>query len=899
MRLLRSAALLAAAVLFALPAAAADRIWTGAVDDKWSTAGNWNPSGTPLAGDNLEFTDGASRRTTTNDLDVVLGEVRLSATAAYAITGNTVRVRDGIRASSCSHTVGSAQITGANATLNAAVAALDVPAGAKANWTICGTYTGALTGAGTINAWGTIDGAAKTFSGQLRNDLGPLTIDADLRHASFSSTGFTLLSGSGRIGDATISSELRPGGFDSLGVFRTGNLDLTNADMLGTRVLFDLGAGGYDVIDATGTVTIRQKTLDLQLASGFTPRFGDRYTIIRNDGTDPVSGVFRGGPQSSGALNEGAVVTSGQWAFRISYRGGDGNDVELRPVIRGFVEVGTSPRPSIVGQPVTISARVVTQMAGAPPATGTVTFYLRQEDDMVPVATVPLDENGRATYTHTFTRRYNIQEDNINVTYSGDENYVPGSGRARQTVDGIPSQVTATHRSRGAREGTVNVTVRPANGAEIPTGTVRLLSGTTSLSTATLDATGSATLPYSNLDNGTQTLTVRYDGDGKFAAGATQVNVDVSSNEPRVSNLRTAEGNEARMLAHVIVTLASPAAEQATVNYRTADRSARSGEDYEAVSGTLVFGAGDVEKRIAIPILGDTAPEGDEELVLEFSAGRNMTAPADAVVTITNDDSYFRTLSDLIYATVGEQALTLDLRLPNFGSGPFPLILLVDAPDWSTPRPHSDAADFLAARGYAVASAGFRSSAAAPFPAQLDDLRTAIRWLREHAGEHAIDPARVGVWGIGAGGHLAALLGTTGGVQAVVDWYGPIDLAALQSDATACANHSDASSPAAILLGCPPAACPTTAAAANPIAFVDRGDAPFLIMHGSFDCEVPAAQSRMLYDALRAAGNEVTLTMVAAGRGGTAWRDAALLSAVEHFFDQHLRNRMARRRTSR
>ena len=97
------------------------------------------------------------------------------------------------------------------------------------------------------------------------------------------------------------------------------------------------------------------------------------------------------------------------------------------------------------------------------------------------------------------------------------------------------------------------------------------------------------------------------------------------------------------------------------------------------------------------------------------------------------------------------------------------------------------------AKGYAVASINYRLSQHAVFPAQIEDCKAAIRWLRANAAKYHLDPDHIGVWGASAGGHLVALLGTTGGVkelegqggnldqssrvQCVVDWFGPSDLA--------------------------------------------------------------------------------------------------------------------------
>jgi acetyl esterase/lipase len=181
--------------------------------------------------------------------------------------------------------------------------------------------------------------------------------------------------------------------------------------------------------------------------------------------------------------------------------------------------------------------------------------------------------------------------------------------------------------------------------------------------------------------------------------------------------------------------------------------------------------------------------------------------------------------------------------------------------------------------GYAIASVGYRLSGDAIFPAQLHDVKAAIRWLRANADQYALDPNRIAAWGESAGGHLAALLGTTGDVaaldvgdnldrssrvNAVIDFYGNVDLVA---DATA--NPAIAvKSPHARLLGGPVLERQDLARQANPVTYISKDDPPFLVVHGDADRNVPYAQSVLLVDALRAAKVPVTFYSVAGGRHG-------------------------------
>ena len=147
---------------------------------------------------------------------------------------------------------------------------------------------------------------------------------------------------------------------------------------------------------------------------------------------------------------------------------------------------------------------------------------------------------------------------------------------------------------------------------------------------------------------------------------------------------------------------------------------------------------------------------------------------------------------DLPYKRIGGETLTLDLYRPEKISGPLPVIIWIHGGGWNRGRKERCPAVALVDDGFAVASVDYRLSSVAPFPAQIQDCKAAVRWLRANASTYHLDPDNVGVWGNSAGGHLAALLGTSGGVselegdgdnmqyssrvQAVCDVAGPVDL---------------------------------------------------------------------------------------------------------------------------
>jgi len=268
------------------------------------------------------------------------------------------------------------------------------------------------------------------------------------------------------------------------------------------------------------------------------------------------------------------------------------------------------------------------------------------------------------------------------------------------------------------------------------------------------------------------------------------------------------------------------------------------------------------------------------------------------------------TVQDVAYASLSPTQ-KLDLYLPE-GDGPFPLIINVHGGGFMMGDKSNPAeADTFLANGFAVASVDYRLSGEALAPAQIEDLKAAVRWLRANAQEYNLDPERFAAFGQSAGGNLVALLGTSCGVaelegadlgnteqsscvQAVVDWFGPTDF--LQMDqqfaGTSCpATHDAADSPESVLLGAPIQTVPEQAQAVNPITYVTSDAPPFLIQHGTADCNVPPQQGQLLYDALLPAigAENVTYTLLeGAGHGGSQFSDAANMQLVLDFLSRHL-----------
>lgn len=263
-----------------------------------------------------------------------------------------------------------------------------------------------------------------------------------------------------------------------------------------------------------------------------------------------------------------------------------------------------------------------------------------------------------------------------------------------------------------------------------------------------------------------------------------------------------------------------------------------------------------------------------------------------------------KALRDVAYVTTGHERQKLDLFIPSGATNPLPLIIWVHGGAWmGGSKDQCPALPYLQ-KGYAVASINYRLSQHAIFPAQIEDCKAAVRWLRAHAKENNLDSNRFAAWGASAGGHLVALLGTAGDakqfevganlevssrVQAVVDFFGPTDLTRMAKDALPGSriDHDAPDAPEAKLVGGPVQDNKDKCAAANPITYAAKNNPPFLIMHGNKDDIVPYQQSELLRDALQKAGVPVTFRIIEGAGHGFGGPD--IDRQVAAFFDQQLK----------
>jgi acetyl esterase/lipase len=262
-----------------------------------------------------------------------------------------------------------------------------------------------------------------------------------------------------------------------------------------------------------------------------------------------------------------------------------------------------------------------------------------------------------------------------------------------------------------------------------------------------------------------------------------------------------------------------------------------------------------------------------------------------------------RLLQDLPYTPQGRNHnQILDLLLPTSASKEHkvPLIVWIHGGAWCRGDKKETPSQFFARAGYAIASIDYRLTDEARFPAQVEDCKAAIRWLRAHADEYNFDSNRIGIFGGSAGGHLVAMLGLTGDdkefddtgshrdlsskVQAVCDWCGPADLTTFVKQA---GKHYCLDREMQKFLGGKLEDNRELALKASPISYVTPNAPPFLIMHGDADEMVPYAQSEQLVEALKKAHDDVQFITIKGG--GHAFGSAETITQVLDFFDAKLK----------
>jgi acetyl esterase/lipase len=260
--------------------------------------------------------------------------------------------------------------------------------------------------------------------------------------------------------------------------------------------------------------------------------------------------------------------------------------------------------------------------------------------------------------------------------------------------------------------------------------------------------------------------------------------------------------------------------------------------------------------------------------------------------------------TDVEYGKGGEVSLKLDVIRPKEpkAEGKRPCIVWIHGGGWQSGNKSSGLArlgPWVAQGEYVGVSVGYRLSGVATWPAQIHDCKAAIRWVRAHADKLGIDPDKIGVWGSSAGGHLVALLGTTGDIRelegengtpgvssrvtCVIDYCGPSDFLRFARSGAQAANPDG---PVSKLLGGPVTEKEAAAREASPIQYVTKDDPPFLVVHGTADNTVPFAQGETFYQRLKQAGVDATFIKIEGGGHGIGGPE--ITARAKAFFDKHL-----------
>ena len=269
--------------------------------------------------------------------------------------------------------------------------------------------------------------------------------------------------------------------------------------------------------------------------------------------------------------------------------------------------------------------------------------------------------------------------------------------------------------------------------------------------------------------------------------------------------------------------------------------------------------------------------------------------------------------SDLSYAANDNPRQTLDLYLPRLSektntTKSLPVIVFIHGGAWRAGDKRSGLgrlAPFVASGDYAGVSIAYRLTNEAKWPSQIHDCKAAIRWVRANAKKHNLDPGKIAVWGSSAGGHLVAMLGTSGEVEAlegkigphlnessqveaVINFFGPSEILTM-GDHPSSMDHNAPDSPESILLGGPILENKEQARSASPITHITKNDPPILNVHGTADRLVPYPQSVTFHQKLIAAGVSSNLiTITEGGHGNFGQATPQVNGVVSAFLSKYL-----------
>ena len=266
--------------------------------------------------------------------------------------------------------------------------------------------------------------------------------------------------------------------------------------------------------------------------------------------------------------------------------------------------------------------------------------------------------------------------------------------------------------------------------------------------------------------------------------------------------------------------------------------------------------------------------------------------------------------TDINYAGDNMEGHKLDIYLPATGQPKYKVVVIIYGSAWFANNMKQMAFQAMGKplidSGFAVVSINHRSSSDAKFPAQINDVKAAVRFIRANADKYKLDTSFIGITGFSSGGHLSSLAGTTNGVKsytvgsktvdiegnvgpytsyssnvdAVVDWFGPIDMTRIEN----CNTTKGSDSPEAALIGGLPADNLDMLALLNPMTYIDENDPKFLVIHGDADNVVPNCQSIYFSDALKEKGLLEEFISVPGGQHGPVTFNENTFKKMADFF---------------
>ena len=405
-------------------------------------------------------------------------------------------------------------------------------------------------------------------------------------------------------------------------------------------------------------------------------------------------------------------------------------------------------------------------------------------------------------------------------------------------------------------------------------------------------------------------------------AATSAATVTITSSDTVAAETSSGNANTA------LFTLARTGATTSTLTVLVAyGGTAVNGTDYATMATSLQIPAGQISSTLSITPIDDALVEGMETITVTVRPSANYTvgSPSSVIITLNDNDSATPvTTSNIVFAThtvgAGTQDVLLNVYLPSSGTGPWPVILFYPGGAWQTQNQTTGIPPLLlnfTAQGYAVVSANYIPSTQAIWPAQIQDGKAAVRWVRANAAAYHFDPNRIGVCGHSSGAHIAAYVALTGGVKTarvgsqLVDLVGTVGGNFSQGDSVLCCapmcgshdllqtdhyftsglpDHDGPTAPESILIGAPIQTVPELTATAHPILHVKSGAVPFWIAHGTADTLVPFNESELLNQALVRAGATSTFWPVQGGGHVAGVLDKPeTFFLLRLFFDRNLR----------